>query len=102
VERCNRYDSRIYHYVTVYRCLQKLEEAGLVHSTGFGDGLTRFELAHQTHHHHILCTKCQAIKPLDSCSITHLEKSIKEMGYQNISHRLEFFGVCARCQKPGS
>lgn len=103
VQRCNQQDSRIYHYVTVYRCLQKLEEVGLVQSTGFGDGLTRFELAtHSHHHHHILCTRCQEIEPLDSCSISSLEKSIQELGYENITHRLEFFGTCPKCLKSDS
>lgn len=102
VERCNEHDAKIHHYVTVYRCLQKLEEAGLVHSTNFGDGLTRYELStHSHHHHHILCTRCREIEPLDSCSVSNLEETIRKMGYKKITHRLEFFGTCPRCVEAG-
>jgi Fur family ferric uptake transcriptional regulator len=88
-------------FTTLYRCLIKLEEAGLVSRTEIGDGISRFELNdpdHLHHHHHVICKKCQSIKPLKDCGIIELEATLKGLGYTEVSHRLEFFGVCKACQ----
>ena len=84
---------------TVYRSLSKFYEAGLLTSCHFGDGLLRYELTSSdgSHHHHIICTKCQKIEPLKTCLVQVQEKSLKKMGYKNLSHKLEFFGVCKTC-----
>ncbi len=86
-------------FTTLYRCLLKLEEARLVRRVDFGDGVSRFEFdaGEGHHHHHIVCTKCNAIEALEDCHIKEIEKSVKKLGYQNVSHRLEFFGLCKGC-----
>lgn len=85
--------------VTVYRTLATFEEKGLVRRCEFGDGKARYELEHSDHHHHhLVCRICHAVKPLDPCSLDALEQNLKSSGYQDISHRLEFFGVCPRCK----
>jgi Fur family ferric uptake transcriptional regulator len=88
-------------FTTVYRCLLKLEEAGLVRAADLGDGISRYEYntCDEHHHHHVVCKQCGSIEALDDCDVVILENAVKKMGYQQINHRLEFSGVCKSCQK---
>lgn len=86
-------------YSTVYRCLLKFEEAGLAVSTDLGDGVKRFELKGPHHHHHVVCRVCKKVEPIDDCALTRTETQVQKMGYKQVDHRLEFFGICSRCSK---
>jgi Fur family transcriptional regulator, ferric uptake regulator len=86
-------------YTTVYRCLLKFEEAGLLVSTNFGDGISRFELKGDHHHHHVVCKTCKQVRAIDDCGFKALDTAIHKLGYSNVVHRLEFFGICPACQK---
>jgi Fur family ferric uptake transcriptional regulator len=88
-------------FTTVYRCLLKLEEAGIVRAADLGDGVSRYEYnaCDEHHHHHVVCKTCGSIEPLADCDIQVLENAVKKMGYQDIGHRLEFSGLCKNCQK---
>ena len=84
--------------VTVYRSLQAMEEIGVLRRCDFGDGTYRYEInqgAH--HHHHIVCRSCRSVVVLDQCVAGKLERVARDMGYANISHTLEIFGVCPKC-----
>jgi len=87
---------------TVYRSMQVLEEMGIVKRYDFGDGVGRFELVAEGedgHHHHLICTRCSQVVELDGCFLADLEGRIAERnGFRDISHRLEFFGICPTCQ----
>jgi Fur family ferric uptake transcriptional regulator len=86
--------------VTVYRSLQAMEEIGVVRRCDFGDGTYRYEINHGAHHHHhIVCRTCRKVEVLDHCVAGKLEAAARDMGYGNITHTLEIFGVCAQCQK---
>ena len=86
--------------VTVYRCLATLAKVGLVRRCDFGDGNSRYEFSGSGHHHHhIICNACQHVEVLDACLIEDLERLVRDKGYLEISHSLEFFGVCSDCQK---
>jgi Fur family ferric uptake transcriptional regulator len=86
---------------TVYRTVTSLEEINLVRRCEFGDGIARYELVdpNHHHHHHLICKQCKSVEVIEACE---LEKSInqlaKKRGFSNISHILEFFGVCPNCQ----
>lgn len=86
--------------VTIYRILKKFEEAGLVSRLEFGDGVARFELTLESghHHHHVICRHCQRVEPLHICDLEQHIKMVEAMGYTSVSHRLDFFGICSRCQ----
>ncbi len=86
--------------VTVYRILKKFEEALIVTRQEFGDGVARFELTLESghHHHHVICRLCQRVEPLHICDLEQHIKMVENMGYSQVSHRLDFFGVCSRCQ----
>jgi Fur family ferric uptake transcriptional regulator len=85
---------------TIYRSLNHFEDLGCLRSVDLSDGVTRYEYSlDQAHHHHIICKKCRKIEAFDFCELKNYEMIIKKMGYQDISHKLEFFGFCSKCSK---
>jgi len=86
--------------VTVYRCLSTMEEIALVRRCDFGDGSYRYEFnTGEHHHHHIICRSCHGVQTLDFCVADSLERMARQIGYANVTHTLEIFGVCAQCQR---
>ncbi len=86
---------------TIYRSMHLLEEMGMVQRFDFGDGSTRFELVadRHDHHHHLVCRSCAKVVEITDCFPADLEEKIaRRAGFKKISHRLEFFGVCAACE----
>ncbi len=84
--------------VTVYRCLTAFEEIGLVRRCEFGDGTSRYEYsAGDHHHHHVICKRCRKMENVEECIPKTLTNLVRAMGYENVSHSLEFFGVCKKC-----
>jgi Fur family peroxide stress response transcriptional regulator len=48
----------------------------------------------------MICTQCQEILDPDLASLKEVTKEIgKETGYKILFHRLDFFGLCPKCQK---
>jgi Fur family ferric uptake transcriptional regulator len=88
---------------TIYRAMQLLEKLGMVQRFDFGDGAARFELVAEGddgHHHHLICTRCAGVVEISECFPAEIEQRIaSENGFQAVTHRLEFFGVCPGCQK---
>lgn len=88
--------------VTVYRSLAAMEEIGIVRRCDFGDGTYRYEYnAGEHHHHHLICRVCRGVVTLDFCVADSLERMARQMGYANVTHTLEVFGVCPACQPEG-
>ena len=87
---------------TVYRSVHLLESMGLVTRYDFGDGVARFEVARDGahgHHHHLICTDCSAVVEIEDCLASAWEERIaRESGFKMVTHKLEFFGRCPRCQ----
>lgn len=90
---------------TVYRTMHALEALGMVRRVDFGEGAARFELAEEgvdPHHHHLVCRRCSMVVEIDDCFPSELERELaRRHGFRDVSHRLEFFGVCPRCQAAG-
>ena len=88
--------------VTIYRAMHLLETMELVRRFDFGDGTARFELVRgntEDHHHHLICRACSVVIELEECFPSDLEKRIaRDSGFQRLSHKLEFFGICPKCQ----
>ena len=85
--------------VTIYRNLQSLVQAGIVHEVRFKDTSVRYEIAHG-HHHHIVCTSCGFIEELESCNTSPLDRQTLEISkkFSRVNeHSLEFFGICRSC-----
>ncbi len=87
--------------VTVYRCIAALEKVGLVRRCDFGDDKWRYEAIPPDghHHHHIICKTCRKVEILDICVAESLTKLVAAKGYTDVSHSLEFFGICRACRK---
>jgi len=95
-------ESGLCDLATVYRCLAAFEKLAIVRRSHFHDGTSLYELnLGPDHHHHIVCKSCQKVESLDFCVVEGLERLVRDRGYSNVSHMLEFFGVCADCaEKP--
>jgi len=86
--------------VTVFRIMNALTEKGLVIPIQFNEGKLRYEYGDLPDHHHFVCTKCGDIQDVTGCNIEIIEKDItKKQGVLVKRHSLEFFGLCANCQK---
>ena len=87
---------------TVYRSMHLLEEMGMVKRFHFGRGGARFELIEEGddgHHHHLVCVECSQVVEVEDCFPSELEERIaRRNGFKSVTHRLEFFGLCPRCQ----
>jgi Fur family transcriptional regulator, ferric uptake regulator len=90
---------------TIYRAMHLLEKMQMVKRIDFGDGVARFELAGEgddNHHHHLICTKCGSIIAIEECILHEIESRLAAAhNFSSVSHKLEFFGICSRCQKGG-
>jgi Fur family ferric uptake transcriptional regulator len=85
---------------TVYRTLDLMESKGLVEKTLMGDNRARYELKYGEHTHHIICTGCKKIVPIDVCPIEALEKDIvNKTSFDITGHKLELYGICPKCKK---
>jgi Fe2+ or Zn2+ uptake regulation protein len=85
---------------TVFRIVNMFTEKGLTKQIQFQEGKFRYELASKADHHHLVCTRCGSIQDMSDCNIDVLENHIeKKKNFKVTSHSLEFFGICADCQK---
>jgi Fur family transcriptional regulator, ferric uptake regulator len=85
---------------TVYRTLELMENKGLVSKSIMNDGKARFELTGDGHKHHLICTNCHKMVPIDICPIEKLETDVsKKTNYDITGHKLELYGVCPECKK---
>jgi len=87
-------------YATVYRTLKLLKECGLALERHFGDGVSRYEVAHENDHHdHLLCMECNAIVEFEDEAIEVLQEQLaKRHGYLLRGHKHELYGLCPACQ----
>jgi Fur family ferric uptake transcriptional regulator len=88
---------------TVYRSMHLLEGLGMVKRFDFGDGCARFELLEEGddgHHHHLVCTRCAEVVEIEECLMAEVDERIAARnGFQAVTHKLEFFGICPGCQQ---
>ncbi|MGE9292647.1 MAG: Fur family transcriptional regulator [Puniceicoccales bacterium] len=85
--------------VTIYRSLEAFEKAGIVQRFTLESGKALYELVEENHHHHhIICRKCHRAEKLDFCEAEKLEALAKNLGYEDVHHVLELYGVCEDCR----
>lgn len=85
---------------TVYKTVTLLKEMGEVLELRLGGFSNRYDGKRPYPHPHLLCIKCKDIVDSDVPAFNELSEEItKKTGYQIVSHRLEFFGICPRCQE---
>jgi len=98
--RINRRHENI-GFTTVYRTLKLLVESGLATEHVFADHLTRYEpLPEEEHHDHLICMKCGSITEFEDTKLENRQIRIAdELGFQVISHKMEFYGYCIMCRE---
>ena len=82
---------------TVYNTLERLKETGEVLELSFSGG-SRYDGLNPDSHPHLRCTVCGAIEDLDIDLGPAAGEVAARRGYADVRHRLEFYGVCPRCQ----
>jgi Fur family ferric uptake transcriptional regulator len=90
-------------YATVYRTLKIFSDCGIAEVRNFGDGQTRYEpTTCEEHHDHLICKDCGTIIEFKDPRIEQLQVQVaKDHGFAIVSHRLEIFGLCTKCQNKG-
>ncbi len=88
-------------YATVCRTLKLFSQAGIAHEIHFGDGQTRYEhVTAAEHHDHLVCTSCGMIEEFENKTIEEIQLAVADShGFLINSHKLELYGLCARCRK---
>jgi Fur family ferric uptake transcriptional regulator len=88
-------------YATVYRTLKLFAESGIAREIQFGDGQTRYEHVNEGEHHdHLVCTRCGAIAEFANEAIEKLQDEVANShGFLIENHKLELYGICAKCRK---
>lgn len=86
--------------VTIYRCLAAFEELGLVHRSYLHNGTCLYEQTFgNARHYHIICKSCGKTDTVDYALPDGMDRKLQDKGYAQLSHVVEFFGVCQQCQQ---
>ena len=83
---------------TVYRTLEVLERIGAASRALRPGGEASYLFCAGAHHHHAVCTACGKVDDVPCESAERFTRSLAgRLRFRLTQHRLEFFGVCARC-----
>ena len=100
LERVSRLDARIGR-ASVFRALDLFTSLSVIRPTYIGTSQTpTYVLMPDGHHHHILCTQCGRVIEFDECGLGDLAQELAlRLGFRLTGHLVEFYGVCADCQR---
>jgi len=85
---------------TVFRTLKALVQAGVVCRVATEEGSPRYWLAPSLHHHHLICIACGAVRDFTHPDLeTLVHRLAAAADLRVVGHRLEVYGLCARCQR---
>ena len=87
---------------TVFRLMVRLEKWGIVRRLYLSRAATYYQLNDAAHHReHVVCRECGKIAVLrEECPVREIEARIAlRYGFTEITHSLEFFGLCAACAR---
>lgn len=86
--------------VTVYRCLAAFEQVGLVRRSFQHNGTSLYEFSLGTERrYHVSCKSCGRTEPIEYFSVEGPVHMLERRGFSEISHLVEFFGLCPDCQQ---
>ncbi|MGC9348320.1 MAG: Fur family transcriptional regulator [Anaerolineae bacterium] len=84
---------------TVYKTVNLLKEMDEVVELGFGDDSSHYDGRTPDPHPHLICVHCHKIVDLELDALGDLPQQVAERtGYDIVSHRLDFYGICPKCQ----
>jgi Fur family transcriptional regulator, ferric uptake regulator len=100
LEKVNAVDESIGR-ASVFRALDLFTRLAIVRPTYIeGSATAIYVLMHDGHHHHIICTRCNAVIEFEDCQLHTLQRELEERFKVQLSgHLLEFYGTCATCTK---
>jgi Fur family ferric uptake transcriptional regulator len=79
---------------TVYRTVRLLEEASIIERHDFRDGRSRYEMASEDHHDHLIDVQSGEVVEFRSEEIEALQRAVAaKLGYRLVDHRLELYAV---------
>jgi Fur family transcriptional regulator, ferric uptake regulator len=93
--------------VTVYRCMAAFEEIGLVRRAFFHNGTALYEISlGQPTRYHVVCKDTNRVDELDGPITDELRRAIetvqeilRQRGYSEVGHIVEFFGVAPQTNR---
>jgi len=86
--------------VTVYRALEKMEEAGLIQRVHQNQNCNMYLRAAHGHEHLLLCLSCGKIEFFSGDNLNELIGRIaQKSGFVIREHWLQLYGICSDCQE---
>jgi len=94
--------------VTVYRCMSAFEDIGLARRAFFHNGTALYELKMgEPSRYHVVCKETQQVNEINTAiahelrvAIDRVQQKLRELGFDEVEHIVEFFGVSPRQQQP--
>jgi Fe2+ or Zn2+ uptake regulation protein len=87
---------------TVYRNLEALAAAGEIRKLRLGCAQSRFD-GDAGRHYHVRCTGCGRVDDVAMKPLRAIEDALSKVaGYRGLDYRLEFMGLCERCNESGA
>jgi Fur family ferric uptake transcriptional regulator len=85
---------------TVYRTLNLLKKAGLIHELHLDDEHHHYELTSKDEHSHLVCMGCGLVIEVDSTAFAEaaLEAGLAH-GFQVAGAQVELAGYCSKCRQ---
>ena len=85
---------------TVYRHLALLTDEGRLDALQTADGELVYRRCHSdAHHHHVVCRRCGRGSEVELPDLERwAEATALELGYTDVTHTVEIFGLCADCR----
>lgn len=88
---------------TVYRTLDLLETRGMLTRMHMPEGRHGYTVCDEGHHHHLLCSGCSQVVPVDATGVeSEIRRLAEGLRFRVETHTLEFVGLCESCQEPAS
>lgn len=83
---------------TVYRALTDLVQLGEADSLASAEGETKYRNCGTDHHHHLICRECGKAVEFELAGFEAAAAQLAlSHGFQDVSHSIELFGICAQC-----
>jgi Fur family ferric uptake transcriptional regulator len=85
---------------TVYRHLALLTDEGQLDALQTADGEVVYRRCHsEAHHHHVVCRSCGQGTEVELPDLERwAETTAAALGYTDVTHTVEIFGLCADCR----
>ena len=85
---------------TLYKTITLLKQLNEVLELGFSESGNRYDGNRPYPHPHVICTVCGNIVDPEIVTVKNISEDIaKQTGYSITGQRLDFFGLCPKCQK---